>query len=104
MKKILLFVAIITLGISTFAQDVKYGVKGGLNIANLGGDDPEGDSKASFYLGGFVTFQLNKNFEFQPELVYSQQGSKAEEDNYEAKFKANYLNIPLLFKAKVFGS
>lgn len=70
----------------------------------MGGDDPEGDAKASFHLGGFVTFQLNRNFEFQPELVYSQQGTKSKEGDYEEKFKANYLNIPLLFKAKMFGS
>jgi opacity protein-like surface antigen len=104
MKKIVLLLAIIAIGTSSFAQDVKYGVKGGLNIANLGGDDPEGDAKASFYLGGFVTFQLSENFEFQPELIYSQQGSKIKEGDYEEKFKANYLNIPLLFKAKMFGS
>ncbi|WP_461633591.1 porin family protein [Labilibaculum euxinus] len=104
MKKIVLLFAIIAIGTSSFAQDVKYGIKGGLNIANLGGDDPEGDAKASFHLGGFVTFQLNRNFEFQPELVYSQQGTKSKEGDYEEKFKANYLNIPLLFKAKMFGS
>ncbi|WP_321300358.1 porin family protein [Marinifilum fragile] len=59
---------------------------------------------STFYIGGFVTFDIDDTFQFQPELVYSEQGSKAEAGNYEEKFKANYLNIPLVFKAKMFGT
>ncbi len=41
MKKVLLFVAVTALTVSTsFAQgEVRFGVKGGLNLAFLGGDN-----------------------------------------------------------------
>ena len=104
MKKILLFIAVIALSTSVFAQDVKFGLKGGLNFANFSGDDAEGDVKTDIYIGGFARFSLTETLSLQPELVYSRQGSKDEEDGIEAKIKTNYLNIPILLRAKMFGS
>ena len=104
MKKILLFVAVIALCSSTFAQDVKFGLKGGLNFANFRGDDPDGDVKTDIYLGAFARFGLTETLDFQPELVYSRQGSKNKSEGIESKWKSNYLNLPLLLRAKMFGS
>ena len=104
MKKILLLLVVIAIGTSVFAQDVKFGVKGGLNFANYRGDDPDGDTKTDIYFGGFVRMELSETVAFQPELIYSRQGSKGKEDGVEAKIKNNYLNVPLLVRAKMFGS
>jgi len=104
MKKILLFVAVIALCSSTFAQDVKFGLKGGLNFANFAGDDPDGDVKTDIYLGGFLRVKLTETLDFQPELIYSRQGMKVDEDGVDGKWKTNYLNLPLLLRTNLFQS
>ncbi|RZL41864.1 MAG: PorT family protein, partial [Pedobacter sp.] len=74
MKKIIVSVlTIFTFGL-THAQEIDYGVKGGLNIANLTGDIENAKSKVSLHVGGFVQFKVNEKFSVQPELLYSQQG------------------------------
>jgi hypothetical protein len=58
MKKLLLSAAFVALGMGiSNAQDISYGVKGGLNLANFGGDDEvtEGfEGLTSFHIGGFA--------------------------------------------------
>ncbi|MCU4188603.1 PorT family protein [Flavobacterium sp. HXWNR29] len=113
MKKI--FVALVVLlsfGIS-FAQeetksgsDIKYGAKGGLNIANIVGDDA-GDANVfiGFNAGFFVEIPVADKLIFQPEILYSAQGSKSDGiiDGYnvDATLKFNYINVPLMFKYQV---
>ena len=104
MKKFLLLVAVLFVGTSVFAQDVQFGAKGGLNFANFSGDDANGDVKTDIFLGGFVRIGLTETLAFQPELMYSRQGSKDEANGIDAKLRANYLNLPLLLRAKMFGS
>lgn len=104
MKKLVLLFAIIAIGTSSFAQEIKYGVKGGLNLANFSGDDMNGDSRADIYFGGFMRLKLTKSLAFQPEIVYSRQGSKDDREESNLQFKTNFLNIPLLLRAKMFGT
>ena len=99
MKKILFVVAIaIAVHGNVNAQNVKIGVKVGLNLANLTdnfvGDDS--DIKIGFNSGLFAEISLSDKFIFQPELLFSKQGAKNEETNYSLKL--NYLNIPLMIK------
>jgi hypothetical protein len=79
MKKIFVaIVAFIGLG-SLHAQNVKYGLKGGLNIANLnvsGEASPSMNSIVNLHIGAFAEFKINKKVAFQPELLYSMQGAK----------------------------
>lgn len=80
---------------------VSVGAKGGLNVSNLNGLDVDNyDSKAlvGFHLGGFVTFNLGRNFAIQPELVYSTQGGTIESGNISQDMKLNYFNIPVMVK------
>ena len=113
MKKI--FVAVVVLlsfGIS-FAQeetksgsDIKYGAKGGLNLANIVGNDA-GDANVfiGFNAGFFVEIPVTDKLIFQPEILYSAQGSKSDGiiDGYnvDATLKFNYINVPLMFKYQV---
>ena len=76
------------------AQQVSYGVKGGLNVSNVGGEDTDGNkAKLGFYAGGFVNVAVAESFSIQPELVFSLQGAKFDDD---AKINMSYLNIPVL--------
>jgi len=107
MKKLLLTAAIAVFGIIGIqAQDMRFGVKAGINIANGAGDVEDADSKIGLHIGGFAEFMFSEKFAFQPELLYSMQGYKYEESETvlgetftaEEKIKLDYINIPLIFK------
>ncbi|MCX2681478.1 porin family protein [Galbibacter sp. EGI 63066] len=103
MKKLLL-VAVATIGFVfvSQAQEVKFGVKAGINIANLTGADEDIDARTSLHIGGVVEFPFSEKFALQPELLFSSQGAKVSEseegNSYERKLKLNYLNIPVMAK------
>lgn len=93
MKKILLFIVMAGSFAAASAQ-ISYGVKGGLNVSNIGGEDIEDNkAKIGFHLGGFVNVPVAEKISIQPELVYSAQGVKFDDD---AKYNFSYLNIPAL--------
>ena len=95
MKKVFLAAAIVTLGIAANAQTT-FGVKAGLNIANLTGDT-EGlntSSLTSFNAGAFANIPVSSQFSVQPEVLYSGEGAKAT----GGKLALNYVNIPVLFQ------
>jgi opacity protein-like surface antigen len=117
MKKIILtliaFVGVTSINaqeqIKTNSNDIKFGLKAGLNIANMnvsGDFAPETKATPNFHIGAFVEIGINEKWAFQPELVYSMQGAKFDmlytegTDIYNTKntFKLHYLNIPLMFK------
>ena len=113
MKKLFVAVmALLSFGIS-FAQqesksgsDIKYGAKGGLNLANIVGDDAgDANNYVGFNAGFFVEIPVTDKLIFQPEILYSAQGSKSEGivDGYnvDAILKFNYINLPLMFKYQV---
>ncbi|WP_431242864.1 porin family protein [Flavobacterium sp. P21] len=110
MKKIILSaLAVMAFGLAN-AQDVKFGVKGGLNLSNFSGDTEGVDlkSKAGFHVGGFAEIKLSDKFAIQPELLYSTQGPKAvnqmgEDENGitytgDVCFNLSYINVPVMFK------
>jgi hypothetical protein len=89
------------IGYSSIAQ-ISVGAKGGLNLSNLSGvSDIEGleaNGLVGFHLGGFVTFNLGKNFAIQPEVMYSTQGAKISDGTSEEDLKMNYVTIPVMVK------
>jgi len=108
MKRIILTVsAFFTLCLAN-AQEIKYGVKAGLNLSTLTGDVAYYDvkSKAGFHVGGFVEFKITDKFSVQPELLYSAQGAKlrySSADEFSStidkqNIKLGYLNIPVMAK------
>jgi len=99
MKKILVVICVLIASYG-YAQDLKYGVKAGLNFADYVGDDTGGnDAVTKFYFGGFVNSPITERLSFQPELFFSFQGAEFD-DVYDNKVKinTNYLNIPILLK------
>jgi hypothetical protein len=108
MKKIILSAAMLAaVCFSAAAQeDIKFGVKAGVNIAKFGGDIEDLDSRTGFHAGAVAEFKLSETFSIQPELMYSQMGAKYEYIDYdgisEAKIestaKYDYLSLPILAK------
>ena len=89
------------------SEKVKLGVKAGLNISSLTFDESElrSSSKTGFTAGLMVEVPIAKNFSLQPELLYSQQGTKTSffdqdvtNSNFKGTIELNYLNIPLMLK------
>jgi len=96
MKKVVLVLGLAILGLTHVnAQEVKFGVKGGLNFSTLTGDDTGNtDLVTSFHFGVVSEISLSEKFSFQPELLYSGQGFSIDNTVYEM----NYLNLPLMGK------
>ncbi|MEH6535269.1 MAG: porin family protein [Psychroserpens sp.] len=102
MKKISLFFLISLLFVSHLnAQvEIKPGIKGGLNIADLTNTDNFGGSSksiTSFHIGGTLSFKFAEFYTLQPEILYSKQGSDISlgGSNGNIKIELDYLSIPI---------
>jgi len=97
MKTYIVLLTLLFGSLTVSAQHVHphFGVKGGLNIANLNLEsDADLSSKASFYLGALAHLHISQHFAIQPELMYSGQGAKYGET--DDKINLNYINLPIL--------
>lgn len=96
MKNFLLLAVATVLGFaSATAQEIKFGIKGGLNFANISGDNTKGvDVVTSFNFGVVSEIPISEKFSFQPELMYSGQGYGFNDNTVEL----SYLNVPLMGK------
>lgn len=98
MKRIFLLLAFAGTFAAANAQ-TKIGLKGGINVADWGGEDADNiDAKIGFHVGGFANFVVGKKFSIQPELVYSTQGGKIDRPGDDTKIRFNYINIPVMVK------
>ena|SRR5690554_108658 len=108
MKKLVFLAAIAAMSFTTInAQEVRLGVKGGVNFATLSGDHL-GDikSRTGFHLGGLVEIPVTERFAVQPEILYSAQGAEYKESgqesgvdySYEYKNKLDYISVPVMAK------
>jgi hypothetical protein len=100
MKKLVLTVAAVFAFGFANAQETKFGVKAGLNLANVNGDDvSDNSSRLSFHVGGFAEIKLDDKFAIQPELVYSVQGTKIDVGASEdLVYDLQYINVPVMAK------
>ncbi|MGB5362486.1 MAG: porin family protein [Aureibaculum sp.] len=114
MKKILIITAIFLFGFTSVkAQEVSFGAKAGVNFATINSDNFDSfDGRTCFHIGFVSEIMISDNFAFQPELLYSCQGSDYSETfsngiestfskalaTYEGSIKLDYLNIPLMAK------
>ena len=99
MKKLLFIIAFIFIGLTqSNAQMLKFGVKAGANFASLEGDGLEGlETYTSFHFGALLELKVFENFSLQPELLYSSQGAKVNDDNIK-DINFNYVTVPVLAK------
>jgi opacity protein-like surface antigen len=109
MKKILSVSLVMLLAVSVaFSQ---FGIKGGINLGTLGGDDatqPGIEKKNRLGLVGGISYKIGliAGLSLQPEVMYIQKGVVGEGNmsylgqTYSVKttLKGDYLDIPLLLK------
>ncbi|MBW1295160.1 porin family protein [Aquimarina litoralis] len=95
MKKLFLL-AIVLIGFTSIsnAQSLKLGIKGGINLSTINGDNVPSnlDARTGYHIGVAAQIGLPGKFAIQPELLYSAQGA----DDLDI----DYVNIPILVKYK----
>lgn len=79
--------------------EVSLGVKGGANFASVNVSDAQAtwDNKTGFHGGAFGLIKITK-IGIQPELIFSQQGSKVRFNSQDFNANFSYLNVPVLLK------
>lgn len=97
MKKLLL-AALVVLGAVSVNAQVQFGVKAGLNFADLkfsnwGSSTPATKSLVSFHAGAIADITIAESLAIQPGLLFSQKGTK--EDGGDGKITLNYIEIPV---------
>ncbi len=101
MKKILIIaIGVLTAG-AVHAQEVNFGVKGGVNYSNIiktNDDSYETDFKPGFHAGLTMEIGLGNTFSFAPELMFSQKGYKTDVFGGTFKQTTNWIDIPILAK------
>lgn len=98
MKKLLLLVLVLGYSFYGFSQDVKYGVRAGLNISNLDFDGtsfPDNAHRNGFMFGFFAEYSFSNKVSVLPELQFSGEGAKEEPLNLD------YIQAPVLFNFKL---
>lgn len=88
------------------SSNAQIGVKGGLNLSNMYTEDVDDNNLlVSFNAGIYASIPLAGSLSFQPEFLYSRKGSELAYDNAfvtgKAKFKLNYIEVPLLLKYNI---
>jgi len=85
------------------AEKARYGIKVGVNFANLEGDFQEEfwESKARVapVIGGYAIVKLNEILYAQPEILLSYKGAKTAEEQYRDEIRLSYIDIPVFLKA-----
>jgi len=96
MKKVILLVAaVMTMSVAANAQ-FNFGVKAGLNLANMTNSDGA-KSLIGLNIGGLAQYKFEgSGFAVQPELLFSMQGAKASEG--DGKSALNYINVPIMLQ------
>jgi hypothetical protein len=95
MKKLFMIAVCFAAMTSIYAQTVQFGIKGGVNIADMKVDDgTDLDARGSFHVGGLAHIHVSRQFAVQPEIYYSGQGAKEP----GAVYRFNYLNVPVLLQ------
>jgi|SRR6185437_4664322 len=99
MKKTIFFIASLFLMYNLQAQDVHFGIKGGLNAASLNyNNNSDMQTKIGFNAGFLAHIHTsNKSWAFQPEIYYSDEGARSK-SNSDVRTNLGFVNIPVLIQ------
>lgn len=90
----------------TSSSDVRFGIKGGMNVSSLsddGGLEDQG-SKIGFNAGVFANIPIAESFSIQPEVLYTQYGDKYDyrvpvtNDRISYARHLDYIAVPVMFQ------
>lgn len=98
--------AALCMAVSTQAQGLHFGIKGGVNITQVDGKAMSDEFKYGYHLGGFAEVGLGKKVFIQPEVLWSQYATQtghnfndlvsiAKPGTDNKNITLNYLQIPI---------
>ena len=100
MKKLVFVLLLIAVSSAAQAQSFSIGPKAGLNLSNYTGGDIKSKSRVGYHVGGLLNFGFGSVFSIQPEVLFSTQGAKIENNGFRQEFKISYVTVPVLLKFK----
>lgn len=108
MKKIFILAAgLFIAGAANAQSPVRFGVKAGVNIANIIKDDGNNnfntEGKTGFNAGVTADIPLTDAVSFTPEVLFSQKGYKQTGNNIEFSRTTNFIDIPILASVRLAG-
>ncbi len=86
------------------AQPVTFGVRAGMNVANVGGDEDDAKSKIGFFGGLGVDFNIVNSLSINSGLFFTQKGCKTDDIDMDiegypmdanARFTMNFIELPV---------
>lgn len=100
--KISALIALMAIATSSFAQEVEFGLKGGINVSSIHvepqEDLPNPDSRIGFHLGGVATLDMSEKLDIQAELLLNTLGAKFEQAEEIERVKLTYLSLSGVLK------
>jgi opacity protein-like surface antigen len=101
MKKLYIIAAgLFIAGAANAQSPVRFGIKAGVNIANIiqndGDNNFKTDTKTGFNAGVTADIKLIEGLSFTPEVLYAQKGYKLTSGNNEYKRTTNFIDVPIL--------
>jgi hypothetical protein len=101
-RTIILLMCSLIIPVSLFAQQIDYGIKGGVNISNLFINDIDDETaRTGFHAGVYAKVPAGAIFAVQPEILFNTKGTFAAYDNGEVDFRLNYIDVPILADFKL---
>jgi hypothetical protein len=90
------------LAISPFMAFSQFGIKGGLNFANVTkASSVNAESSTGFHVGAFLAPASKKILGFRSELIFSRQGYDFKSGNTTGSVKLDYILLPQLMEINI---
>ena len=89
---------------SPAAAQITYGVKAGVNFANVsfdGEDDVPSSGRVGVLAGAFATVPVASWLTIQPEAIYTVKGASLDVFDIESDYIVDYLEVPVLVRVPV---
>jgi hypothetical protein len=88
---------------SSAAAQITYGVKGGVNFANVSfdGEDVPSSGRTGFLAGAFATMPLYGRVSVQPEAIYTVKGASFDVFDIDSNYIVDYIEVPVLARYPV---
>ena len=96
MKKLIVLVTVALFAFNAQAQDIKLGLKAGVNLTSLTGDDLDVDPRFSYHAGVVANVSFSDLVSLQPEVIYSSQGVNGETQGTDFTGKLDYIQVPIM--------
>ena len=92
---------VILLTLVLLKDSFAFGIKAGLNLGNLYGEDADNfENKFGPLFGVSIKYEFDNDWTIQPELLYTSKGGKFDDGDYEMTWSFAYIEIPVLSKYK----